>query len=59
MAKIVLDSEPTVFDECPFGRSTDCCGIRGALCNCVSNCWGSRYFDFNECRFCTTLEKLK
>lgn len=59
MAKIVLDSEPIGFGDCPFGKGTDLCGLCGVKCNCVSGYYDSRYFDFDKCIFCTALEKLK
>lgn len=59
MAKIVLDSEPTDFYECPFGQSSDHCSLDGTRCSCVSGYYDSRYFEFDKCTYCTSLEKLK
>lgn len=61
MSKIVLDSEPNLsFDRCPlmYPDRNEC--ILGKFhCPCIGGYYDSLSFDFDECPYCTTIDKVK
>lgn len=55
MCRIVLDTAPSFWDDCPFMRDKNKCFLNNmGKCDCFGGYYDEISFDFSRCPYCTT-----